>query len=177
MFPLTIDSNVIHLRDAFYRVLTNSSRFNEKIFSIFSEAYSVYLKTISEGNNISKDLPELEKIVKSRISNIFNLRLREEDFVSTLSDTVASYSTLAKSTGFGQAYQNSSIWWANWNNNFIEPVRDTFWRTPSHKIAEIAIPYYHLLVIVIATIRAPPTITINIVSVDLNFLSPKCIKR
>jgi hypothetical protein len=35
------------------------------------------------------------------------------------------------------AHQNSSIWWANWNNNFIEPVRDTFWRTPSHKIAEL----------------------------------------
>jgi hypothetical protein len=30
-----------------------------------------------------------------------------------------------------------SSWWANWNNNFIEPVRDTFWRTPSHKIAEL----------------------------------------
>jgi polyhydroxyalkanoate synthase subunit PhaC len=72
----------------------------------------------------------------SRISNIFNLRFRE-DFVSTLSDTVASYSTLAKNTGFGRAYQFSSIWWANWNNNFIEPVRDTFWRTPSHKIAEL----------------------------------------
>ncbi len=137
MFPLNIDSNIIHLRDTFYSVLTNSSRFNEKIFNTFSEAYSVYLKTILEGNNISKDLPELEKIVKSRISNIFNLRLREEDFVSTISDTVASYSTLSKSTGFGQTYQNFSIWWANWNNNFIEPVRDTFWRTPSHKIAEL----------------------------------------
>src|SRR5215469_2102119 len=44
---------------------------------------------------------------------------------------------LAKSTGFGQVYQGASIWWANWNNNFIEPIRDTFWRTPSHKIAEL----------------------------------------
>jgi len=137
IFPLSIDSNVIDLRDTFYSVLTNSSRFNEKMFNIFSEAYSVYLKTILGGNNISKHLTELEKIVKSRISNIFNLRLREEDFVNTLSDTVASYSRLAKSTGFGQAYQNSSIWWANWNNNFIEPVRDTFWRTPSYKIAKL----------------------------------------
>jgi hypothetical protein len=40
--------------------LTNSSRFNEKMNNIFSEAYSVYLKTIS----VSKDLPELEKTVK-----------------------------------------------------------------------------------------------------------------
>jgi polyhydroxyalkanoate synthase subunit PhaC len=97
----------------------------------------VYLKTIFEDDNITKDLPELEKIVRSRISNIFNLRFREEDFISTLSDTVASYSALVKSTGFDQVYQNSSIWWANWNNNFIEPIRGTFWRTPSRKIAEL----------------------------------------
>ena len=76
--------------------------FNERLFTTFSEAYSLYMKTILEGNNISKGLPELEKIVKSRISNLFNVRFREEDFVSTLSDTVASYSTLAKSIGFGQ---------------------------------------------------------------------------
>ena len=140
MFPSTtqnVDPSIIHLQDTYHSVLSNSSRFNGKIFSTLSEAYSVYLKTILEGNNISKGPPELEKIVKSMISNLFNLRLREEDFVNTLSDTVASYSILAKSTGFGQAYQNSSIWWANWNNNFIEPIRDTFWRTPSHKIAEL----------------------------------------
>jgi polyhydroxyalkanoate synthase subunit PhaC len=127
----------IHLQDTLYSASTNFSRFNEKLFKTFSETYSVYLKTILEDDNITKDLPELEKIVRSRISNIFNLRFREEHFVSTLSDTVASYSTLAKSTGFGQVYQNSSIWWANWNNKFIEPIRDTFWRTPSYKIAEL----------------------------------------
>jgi len=129
--------NFISLRDTLYSASTNFSRFNEKIINTFSEAYSVYLKTILEDGNNTKDLPELEKIVRSRISSIFNLRFRDEDFVSTLSDTVASYSALAKSTGFGQVYQSSSIWWANWNNNFIEPIRDTFWRTPSHKIAEL----------------------------------------
>jgi polyhydroxyalkanoate synthase subunit PhaC len=131
------EQNFIDLRDAFYGASTNFSRFSEEIFKAFSEAYSVYLKTLLEDGNVTKDLPELEKIVRSRISNIFNLRFREEDFVSTLSDSVASYSTLAKSTGFGQVYQNSSIWWANWNNKFIEPIRDTFWRTPSYKIAEL----------------------------------------
>ena len=89
MFSL---NNDIHLPTTFCSVLRNSLQFNERLFNTFSEAYSLYLKTILEGNNISKDLPKLEKIVKSRISNIFNLRFREEDFVSTLSDTVASYS-------------------------------------------------------------------------------------
>src|SRR5215469_7594231 len=140
MFPSTtqnVDPSITHLQDTYHSLLSNYSRFNGKIFSTFLESYSVYLKTILEGNNISNGLPELEKIVKSRISNLFNLRFREEDFVSTLSDTVVSYSALAKSTGFGQLYQESSVWWANWNNNFIEPVRDTFWRTPSHKIAKL----------------------------------------
>lgn len=129
--------NLIYLRDIVYAALIYSLRFNDKLFNTFSEAYSVYVKTILEGNNIAKDLPELEKIVRSRVNNIFNSKFREEDFVSTLSDTVASYSELAKSTGFGQIYQNSSILWANWNNNFIEPARDTFWRTPSHKVSEL----------------------------------------
>jgi hypothetical protein len=59
MFSLNIDNN---LPDNFYTALTNSSRFDEKIFNIFSEAYSVYLKIILEYNYISKDLPELEKV-------------------------------------------------------------------------------------------------------------------
>jgi class III poly(R)-hydroxyalkanoic acid synthase PhaC subunit len=129
--------NFIHLRDTLYSASANFTRFNEKIINTFSETYSVYLKAILEDGNNAKDLSELEKIIRSRINNIFNLRFRDEDFVRSLSDTVASYSALAKSTGFGQVYQGSSIWWANWNNNFIEPIRDTLWRTPSHKIAEL----------------------------------------
>jgi poly[(R)-3-hydroxyalkanoate] polymerase subunit PhaC len=135
VYPFNLSHNLIELRDTFYSALTNSLRFNEKIFTAFSEAYSVYVKTALE--EFSKDLPELEKTVRSKISDIFNLRFREEDFVSTLSDTLTSYSALAKRTGFGQAYQEFSVWWANWNNNFIEPARDTFWRTPSYKLAEL----------------------------------------
>jgi hypothetical protein len=52
--------------------------------------------------------------VRSRIRNIFERNFREEDFISKLSDTIASYSALAKSTGFGQAYQNFSNFWSDW---------------------------------------------------------------
>jgi len=52
--------NFIDLRDTFYSASTNFSRFNEKINNTFSEAYSVYLKTILEDGNITKDLPELD---------------------------------------------------------------------------------------------------------------------
>ena len=130
-------NNMIDLRDTLSSAFINSSRFNEKLFKTFSEAYWVYVKTILEGNNIAKDLPEFEKIVRSRISNVFNVRFREGDFVSTLSDTVESYSDLVKDTAFGQGYQNFSEYWANWNNMFVEPIRDTLWRTPSQKIAQL----------------------------------------
>jgi esterase/lipase len=84
-------NNIIHLRDTFYRAFMNPLRFNEKLFSTFSEAYSVYIKTIFEGNNVTKDVREFEKILRSKMHNIFDARFREEDFVNTLSETVASY--------------------------------------------------------------------------------------
>jgi len=37
------------------------------------------------------------------------MRFREEDFVSTLTDTLASYSALAENTGFGQVHQEFSV--------------------------------------------------------------------
>ncbi|MER5190725.1 MAG: alpha/beta fold hydrolase [Candidatus Nitrosocosmicus sp.] len=115
----------------------SSLRFNYRIFDIFSEAYSIYVKTILEDNDIAKDLPELEKVVRHRINNIFDSRLREEDFVDTLSDIITIYSKLAKNTGFGQIYQNFSFLYTKWNNIFIEPIRDTFLRTPSHTISHL----------------------------------------
>jgi poly[(R)-3-hydroxyalkanoate] polymerase subunit PhaC len=115
----------------------NSLRFNEKLFSTFSEAYSVYIKTILEGNNLTKDVQEFERIVRSRMHNIFDAGFREEDFVSTLSETVASYSDLTKFMGLGQQYQDFSNFWANWNNNLIEPIRDSLWRTASQKVCQL----------------------------------------
>jgi len=53
--------------------------------------------------------------VRSRIRNIFERNFREEDFISKLSGTVASYSALAKSTGFGMLDQNLfSNFWSDW---------------------------------------------------------------
>ena len=128
---------MIGIRDSFYSAFMNSSRISEKLFDTFSEAYSVYVRTILEGNNIAKDLPELENVVRSKIRDVFDSRFREEGFVSTLSSTVASYSELAKITAFGQAYQDFSNFWARWNNNFIEPIRDTLFRTPSQKVCQL----------------------------------------
>jgi len=106
------DDNTIGLQDALKDVFIDSIRLNEKLYNAFSEAYSAYIKKTffydKNNNNLVKGfLPESEKILKSTIKNIFDERFREEDFITKLSDTVASYSELARSTSFSQVYQNA----------------------------------------------------------------------
>ena len=85
-------NTIIDLRDAFNNVFLNSYQFNEKIYKVFNQAYSACLTTILQNNNnLMEDLPQLDKILRSRVRDIFDERLREEEFVTTLSNTVASY--------------------------------------------------------------------------------------
>ncbi len=132
-FPFNGD-NKINYQDAFYESIISTSRFNENISIIFLESISEYIKTILESNNIAKDLQGLEKIVRYRINNIFNVKFRDKSFVDNISDAVTNYSYLTKIMGYGKLYQHFANSWATWNNNFMEPLRDTFWRTSSHKI-------------------------------------------
>jgi hypothetical protein len=67
---------MMNFQDNFYKSVISASRFNENISIIFLESISECVKTILESNNIAKDLPELEKIVRSRINNIFNVKFR-----------------------------------------------------------------------------------------------------
>jgi polyhydroxyalkanoate synthase subunit PhaC len=76
-------------------------------------------------------------VLRSRFRKAFDEKFREEDFVNTLSDTIASYSELAKITGLGKMYRHLSNTLSVWNNDFIEPIRDTLYRTPSQKICEL----------------------------------------
>lgn len=124
-------------QDALNGVLLHSSRFNWKLYEAFADAYSVYLNALIKEDSNSYDISELEKIVRKKIGNIFNTKFRDDTFITTLSDVVASYSNLAAITGFGQIYQHMSNYWSVWNNNFVEPLRDTLWRTPSYKISNI----------------------------------------
>lgn len=124
--------------DIFNAVLMNSSQFNWKLFQTLTEVYSVCLKTLSQNNTESpKNLAELERILRSKIRNVFDTRFRTDDFVNTLADTIATYSDLANITGFGNVYQYLSNLSSLWNNYFVEPIRDAFWRTASEKISEL----------------------------------------
>lgn len=54
-----------------------------------------------------------------------------------LSDTITYNSEFIKITGLGELYQYFSNMFSEWNNNYVEPIRDIFYRTPSQKICEI----------------------------------------
>jgi polyhydroxyalkanoate synthase subunit PhaC len=136
IFPF-YDRFFINMSNAFSRALLNSTQFNTELFNTFVEAYSMYLGTISEYNRFWKDLAELEKILRSKYRKLFDEKFREERFVNTLSDTIASYSELAKTTGLGKIYQYLSNRFSTWNNDFVEPIRDILYRTPSQKICEL----------------------------------------
>jgi class III poly(R)-hydroxyalkanoic acid synthase PhaC subunit len=131
------DRFFINIYNTFGDALLSSIQFNTELFNAFAEAYRIYLSTISEYNRSWKDFTELDKTLRSRFQKIFDEKFREERFVNLLSDLVASYSELAKITGLGKMYQYTSNRMAGWNNDFIEPIRDTLYRTQSQKICEL----------------------------------------
>ena len=107
------------------------------MFNAFADAYPIYLNVISQYNKSWKDLSELDNILRSRYRKAFDEKFREKNFIDTLSDTVTGYSELARVTGLGKMYKHLSNKISLWNNDFIEPIRDTLFRTPSEKICEI----------------------------------------
>jgi polyhydroxyalkanoate synthase len=131
------DSPLINMSNVFFRTLSYSTQFNLNLCNTFAQAYPIYLGTIYEYKKSWKDLSELDKLLRSRFRKVFDEKFREEGFVNTLSDTIASYSELAKITGLGKIYQYLTSIFSVWNNNFIEPIRDTLYRTPSQKLCEI----------------------------------------
>jgi polyhydroxyalkanoate synthase subunit PhaC len=131
------DNSFVNSFSLFARALSSSMQFNTELCKAFVEAYTIYFSAISEYNKSWKDLFELDKTLRSKFRKVFDEKFREGKFVNTLSGTVASYSELAKITGIGKMYQHLSNRLSAWNNDFVEPIRDTVYRTPSKKIAEL----------------------------------------
>jgi hypothetical protein len=44
----------------------------------------------------------LQEIITKNIGSVFNTKFRDDSFIATLLDAVASNSNLAKTTGFGE---------------------------------------------------------------------------
>ena len=135
-FPF-YDNSFLDIFNAFAQALTNTTRFNTILFNAFADAYPIYLNVISQYNKSWKDVSELDKILRSRYRKAFDEKFREKKFIDALSDTITSYSELARVTGLGNMYKHLSNKISLWNNDFIEPIRDNLFRTPSEKICEI----------------------------------------
>ena len=103
----------------------------------FAESYLIYLNTVSEYGKSWSNIYELEKILRNRIRRTIDERFREKDFIGALSDTISDFSELSKVIGLGKLYQLLSNRSSVWNNDFIEPIRHTLFRTPSEKLCEI----------------------------------------
>jgi polyhydroxyalkanoate synthase len=134
--PFYVNS-YIDISNAFARALLNTTQFNMILSNAFADTYPIYFSAISEYNKSWKDLSELDKILRSRFRKAFDAKFREGNFINTLSETITSFSELARVTGLGKMYQHLSNKSSAWNNDFIEPIRDTLFRTPSEKICEI----------------------------------------
>jgi polyhydroxyalkanoate synthase subunit PhaC len=135
-FPFYYNS-FINIPDAFARALLNTTQFNIQLAKAFADAYPIYINAVYEYNKTWKDSSELDKILRSRLRKSFDEKFREENFVNTLSDTITSFSELARVTGLGKMYKHLSNKSSIWNNAFMEPIRDMLFRTPSEKICEI----------------------------------------
>lgn len=128
---------------ALLNTCSDSLKFYTKIASMFIDAWiastGIFLD-YKKWNN----LQELEKSWLSKCREIFEAGLRAEDFVTSLSTAIDCYSKLAKNTGLGQFYQYIAHIVSLWNNYYLEPLRDTLWRTPSHNIfSEENFALYH----------------------------------
>lgn len=77
---------------------------------------------------------KIEKITLHKIRKKFDTNFREKTFIDSLSKYVEYFCNMSNITGLGYLYQTVSNFNAFWNNVFIEPIRDTVGRTPSHKI-------------------------------------------
>ena len=137
MTPIDFNPAGYNISDAFAEVLSSSTRFNIELWNAFAETYPIYLSTVSEYEKSWKDLTELDTVLRSKFRKTLDEKFRQHKFVSSLSDTVASYSKLAKIIGIGGLYQHLSDGTSMWNNQFVEPIRDTLYRTPSHKVCEL----------------------------------------
>lgn len=128
------DNNIIfETLNTFINAYAASSRFYSKLADSFADASLVFSRKLNELKPAQKPA-EIEKVVTSEVRHSFYANFREESFVKSLSEFLDSQSKLAKLTGLGEMYQQVANLNSSWNTIFIEPLRDTAWRSPSHKI-------------------------------------------
>jgi class III poly(R)-hydroxyalkanoic acid synthase PhaC subunit len=137
MTDININSTKYNITDVFGEVISSCTQFNIELWNAFTQAYPIWLSTASEYNKSWKNLSELDKVLRIKFRKTLDEKFRDQGFVNSLSDIVTSYAKLAKIMRLGEAYQHLSNRSSMWNNQFAEPIRDTLFRTPSHKVCRL----------------------------------------
>jgi polyhydroxyalkanoate synthase subunit PhaC len=137
--------------DAYIDAYASSIEFYSRLNSAFIDAVSVpFTDAREEIREIRNEIKpkeffnynqqqeelyrKIEKTSLSKIRKKFDINFREKTFVDSLSEFVESFCNVVNITGTGYLYKNISNLNSFWNNVFIEPIRDTWGRTSSHKI-------------------------------------------
>ena len=136
-------SNPTILMDAIVDIYASSLQFYSRLNRSFLDVLFVsFTDAREELRELRKEEAKNEKKVYSAHygdylkyqQDKFDINFREEGFTRALCEYIDSYSDIAKMTYAGQIYQHTSNFTSLWNNKFIEPIRDTILRTPSHEI-------------------------------------------
>src|SRR5215207_3927809 len=97
----------------FAKAYSDYISFCSKIADAFADSYAamagVYLQERDSTSTI-----ELERKMMAKARDIFDSRFREQDFLRSISVVTEAYSRMAKTTAFGQVYQNISNMAAAW---------------------------------------------------------------
>lgn len=121
----------IEMSEAFAKAYSDYISFCIKIACAFADSYAAMAQVYLH-ERASSSATEMERKMMARARETFDSRFRAQDFLESISDITETYSTMAKTTGFGQIYQSLSNMSAVWNNLLLEPLRDKMFRTPSH---------------------------------------------
>ncbi|HZD34705.1 MAG TPA: alpha/beta fold hydrolase [Nitrososphaeraceae archaeon] len=123
--------------DTFTQASLSYTQFNLRMHNAFAHFFRIYSNTVLEYGRSWSNVYEMEKVLRSRVRETLDEEFRKRDFIDSLSDVITDYSELAKTTGLGKVYQYTSNRSSVWNNEFLEPIRDTLNRTTSEKLCEI----------------------------------------
>lgn len=123
-----------HGWDAFSNLGLSSYTFYNHLQNAMIDATTAFNRAFLLGYAASSNIMTAEKKGMASARMVFENKFANPEFLKSLARTVNDCSKWAKVSGYGALYQNLSNISSLWNNSFLEPLRDSFGRTPSHKI-------------------------------------------
>jgi len=123
-----------HGFSAFPNIALSSYTFSKLVVRAMVDAVVALNRTFLESFAASGNIMTAEKKALASARAVFEDKFDDPEFLKLLARTVNDYSKWAKVSGYGALYQNLLSISSIWDNSFVEPLRDSIDRTPSHII-------------------------------------------